>query len=212
MEPNPLTRTQTILKSLVMANGESIVEIYRVPLSVDFLPSSKIVVAAEASITDLRLFYKLNPQMPLAHVPIIRLSYTKQMEFEARIDSDWASPRKQLNLYLKNINTDWELMGQAPLVKRDSGLPYQLIELIEKFTWTFSISRTSTPNAITSLSSISTASKSPGIWLKANQATNTLLNIASGLDAPTLRLDVARFGSVGALYGGMSTSYRLARP
>jgi hypothetical protein len=90
------------------------------------------VLSANAFIKNLKAFAQIK-SLPPINLPNISIEDSDTERLYKVLDTEWQSPRIQLNVYISNNTTDWHLMGGISLLN-PSGYPYRIYNLLDLYT------------------------------------------------------------------------------
>lgn len=146
MEPNLISNTTQIYSfnkvrtiSFKIADTPAIYPLLRNPLEgLNISPGETI--CTNTFLKNLKLYAKIR-SLPEAAIPDIKFDDSETDKIYKALDSQWKSPRKQLNLYITNSpdvfrfndGSHWKLLGSISLLN-SSGYPYKRYNLLDLIT------------------------------------------------------------------------------
>lgn len=122
------SRNVSIIKSFSSASGASMQQIYA-PGSVT--PWDRTAtIRYYGFITSLRMKVDIN-SLPESNIPNLSLTADRAERIAAVRDLEWKSPRKQIDLFIKNSQISWQPIASISLLNR---LPYYHVDLLPYLT------------------------------------------------------------------------------
>ena len=131
-------RVKTIARELGTTTDNSIISIYRntdLDIGDEFLPGYKII-SWNCFVKNLKAYAKITSLDPI-RLPNFGLEDSETDKLYKALDTEWKSPRKQLNVFIGE-NGNWHPMGSVSLLN-PSGYPYRVYNLIDLYTQNLAI-------------------------------------------------------------------------
>ncbi|MGI8502052.1 MAG: hypothetical protein ACR2LR_13075 [Hassallia sp.] len=129
MTISTFNKAKTIVKSLDLTTGENIIPVFSNTLTGNY-PSQ--IISVNAFVKNLKGHAKISSLAPVK-LPNFQLEDSETDKLYKTLDIEWGSPRKQLNLYISDNQTDWHQIGAISLLN-PSGYPYRIYNLMDLFT------------------------------------------------------------------------------
>lgn len=129
MTISTFNKVKTLVKSLDSATGQVIVPVFSNTLTGNY-PGQ--IISINAFVKNLKAHAKIGSLAPVK-LPNFQLEDSETDKLYKTLDIEWGSPRKQLNLYISDNQTDWYQIGAISLLN-PSGYPYRIYNLMDLVT------------------------------------------------------------------------------
>jgi hypothetical protein len=123
-------KVKTIVKRIDPTTPAGIITIYENSGQQNTVAGTT-TISVNAFIKNLKAYAKIGSVSPV-RLPNFRLEDTETEKLYKTLDIEWASARKQLNLYISD-GMSWELAGSVSLLN-PAGYPYRMYDLMDLYT------------------------------------------------------------------------------
>lgn len=129
-----ITRVKTIAIEIKPADGNSIVTLYQnnhITVGSELIRGYKII-SYNSFIKNLKAYADIK-SLPPVDLPEISPEDSETQKTYKALEVEWKSPRKQMNLFISNNQSQWLPVGSQSLLN-PSGYPYRIYDLIQIYT------------------------------------------------------------------------------